>query len=265
MNAVGPYCTVCGYLHDGGLCECKQHDDGLHCTWCSWEVCRCPIGPYERERQKYLMSQNDGSQYDADYFIRGKESGKSLYQNYRWMPNLTRSMVVRIISHCGIRTEHSVLDFGCARGYTVRALREFGHNAWGYDISQWALENCDPEVKDYLIANDSTLLANSFDWVIAKDVLEHIPQVSDTITQLMDVAEVGVFVVVPLSDSDGGKYIVLDYEEDVTHIHRLTLATWARMFVRSGWTVTMSYRVPGVKDNYRHHEKGNGFITARRI
>ena len=208
---------------------------------------------------------NNGTQYDADYFLRGKQTGKSLYEDYHWMPDLTIPMVNRIISHCGIKTDHSILDFGCARGYIVRAFRERGYEAWGHDISEWALKNADSAVKNYLIVNDTTLFVNSFDWVIAKDVLEHVPQVADTIDTIMEAASVGVFVVVPLSETDNAPYVVEDYEKDVTHIHRLTLATWARMFFRYGWSVTASYRVPGVKDNYNQYEKGNGFITCRRL
>ncbi len=203
--------------------------------------------------------------YDADYFLRGKETGKSLYSDYRWLPDLTIPMVCAMVRHLGMGPSDSVLDFGCARGYTVRAFREMGYNAWGYDVSQWAMENADETVKEYLVSNYSTLFADSFDWVIAKDVLEHVPQVADTIADLMCMARKGVFAVVPLSAVDGGRYVVRCYEKDVTHIHRLTLRTWAGHFMRPGWSVTLSYRVDGVKDNYARFETGNGFITARRI
>lgn len=210
-------------------------------------------------------------QYDADYFLRGRETGKSLYEDYRWLPDLTIPMVVRMIGHCGIKPDDNVLDFGCARGYTVRALREMGYNAWGYDISRWALENADPSTKEYLIINGSTLWRHSFDWVIAKDVLEHVQDVRDVISSLLDIAGAGVFAVVPLGNlksataESGGQYVVPDYEKDVTHIHRLSLSCWVDMFLRPGWRVEAAYRVPGIKDNYARWEYGNGFITARRL
>ena len=206
----------------------------------------------------------DGSVYDEDYFLRGRVSGKSLYSDYRWLPDLTTPMVSAIVAHCGITPTDLVLDFGCARGYAVRAFREMGYDAWGYDISQWAIANADEVAKPYLIVNDSTLLSESFDWIVAKDVLEHIQPVADVITGLMEIATKGVFAVVPLSVADGLLYVVPEYEQDVTHVHRLTLASWGRMFARPGWTVEMSYRVRGVKDNYASHKLGNGFLTARR-
>lgn len=199
--------------------------------------------------------------YDADYFIHGKQSGKSLYENYRWIPDLTLPMVRTMVQYLGIKRTNSILDFGCARGYIVRALCEMKYDAWGYDISKWAIENCDETIRRRV----SSSIMGYHDWFIAKDVLEHIPQVADTITHLMSLAYIGVFAVVPLSPADGEPYVVPEYEKDVTHIHRLTLASWVRLFTRPGWEIIVSYCVPGIKDNYAEWKTGNGFITARRI
>jgi len=170
--------------------------------------------------------------------------------------------VCSIVDHCRIAYYDTILDFGCARGYTVKALRQLGYEAWGVDCSKWAVANCDSDVKQYL---SDVVSSNYYDWVIAKDVLEHVPQVEDKVATLMDAARKGVFAVVPLSPFDGAPYVVEDYERDVTHVHRLSLPTWAAMFMRAGWSVETSYRVRGVKDNYASWTDGNGFVTARRL
>lgn len=209
--------------------------------------------------------------YDEDYFLRGKQTGKSLYEDYRWLPNLTIPMAQVIAGHCDIiRNSERILDFGCARGYLVKALRLLKYDAFGTDISKWAIDNADEETKPYLkhsLAEESLIQVMEFDWIIAKDVLEHIPYVSYTITKLMSAAVRGVFAVVPLSPFDNSAYVIEEYEADVTHIQRHTLNSWIEMFIRPGWSVEASYRVPGVKDNYYKPgwERGNGFITARRI
>lgn len=214
--------------------------------------------------------------YDADYFLRGKQTGKSLYEDYRWIPGLTIPMAQIIANHCGIKKGDHILDFGCARGYVVKALRLLGYEAYGTDISKWAVENADEEIKPYISCSADKLPIDSatwnghstvmgFDWIIAKDVLEHIPYVSYTITNLMNAAAKGVFAVVPLSLFDSSAYVIEEYETDVTHIQRLTLNTWLERFIRPGWSVEASYRMIGVKDNYAQYERGNGFITARRL
>jgi hypothetical protein len=201
--------------------------------------------------------------FDADYFLRGKENGVSLYENYRYLPELSVPMVKAIVAHCGIRRGDTVLDFGCARGYLVRVFREMGFACEGVDVSPWAIGNADPEAFNYVRC--STVPGGEYDWVVAKDVLEHVEEVGDTACDLRRCARKGVFVVVPLSSSPGRPYVVPEYEKDITHIHRLTLEAWAGMFMRPGWAVTAQYRVPGVKDNYAQHEMGNGFVTARRL
>ena len=210
---------------------------------------------------------SDPNIYDAEYFLRGKESGKSLYQDYRWLPELTIPMCQAIVDHCDIKKGETILDFGCARGYSVKALRGLGYSAYGYDVSQWALDNADPEVYHYLTRLNGVAFGPqvTYDWIIAKDVLEHVEYVENTIQKLVQFATKGIFVVVPLSKFSGGKYVVEEYEKDVTHKQRYPLATWVAMFLRPGWVVEASYRVPGVKDNYAQHATGNGFITARRI
>ena len=204
------------------------------------------------------------NQYDADYYLHGRESGKSLYDNYRWLPDLTIPMVHRMADHLGITTNDTVLDFGCARGYTVKAFREsLGIECYGIDVSEWAIANADEKVREFVSCTDKVPLG--MDWIIAKDVLEHVPQVADAIDAMMEVAKKGVFAVVPLSMFDGQPYIVADYELDVTHIHRLCLSSWAKFFMRPGWTVEGAYMVDGVKANYQTWQWGNGFLTCRRL
>ncbi len=208
---------------------------------------------------------SDGTEYDADYFLRGKQTGKSLYSDYRWLPDLTVPMAASIIRHLRIEPTDTILDFGCARGYTVRAFREMGYDAWGVDASEWAIANCDPAVKNYVfLPGDALGCPDMVDWVVAKDVLEHVEDLCQVIDALMASARKGVFAVVPLS-YDGKKYDVPEYEADVTHLHRRPLQWWVGHFHRPGWSVEGRYRVRGVKDNYAHHPTGNGFITARII
>jgi len=209
-----------------------------------------------------------GARYDEDYFLRGKASGKSLYENYRWLESLTVPMVDKMIEHCGIELDDSILDFGCSRGYVVKAFKRRGFEARGYDISEWALANCDPEVSDAVSAVWPP--AHDVDWIIAKDTLEHVPlhSITHTIRQIAEVAKKGVFVVVPLANGLGQGYVVPEYEADVTHAIRWPLDQWVDEFIDAfdhNWEISARYRIEGIKDNYAQFEKGNGFITCRRI
>lgn len=219
----------------------------------------------------------DGCQYTADYFLRGKQMGLSLYEDYRWMPELTVPMAHAIVNGLGIGREDVVLDFGCSRGYLVKALRLLGYrNSFGVDASPWAVENCDPDVRGFVSLG--TEVKGEYDWIIAKDVLEHVESLPQTINGILDRAKIGVFVAIPLGGEEWykgkdwsglrstNKYVIAEYEKDVTHVWRLVLSQWASLFMRPGWSVEASYSFHGCKDNWYRDgwEKGNGFITARR-
>lgn len=204
-------------------------------------------------------------EYGGDYFLRGQALGISGYTDYRWMENLTVPMASAIITHCDMRTHDTVLDFGCARGYLVKALRMLGYLAWGFDTSAWAIQHCDPDVVEYVSCGTPKVLTLplEYDWVVAKDVLEHVDNVGSIIAHLKGAARKGVFVVVPLAH--GSKYDVPGYELDVTHLHRRPLQWWVGQFHQTGWSVEGRYRIKGVKDNYSGYATGNGFLTVRRV
>ena len=201
-------------------------------------------------------------EFDEDYFERGVEMGKSLYSNYRWMPELTIPLASTLCEQLGIPEGTRVLDFGCAKGYLVYALRLLGREAYGVDISRYALAECPKEVYSYLRYSLDGLNQRSFDWIIAKDVLEHIPE--DKVTELLrDLRNIGknCWAAIPLGED--GKYIIPAYELDKTHKIRRSLEWWSGRFVDAGWMVmSAKTSMPHVKENWLQHRYGNGFFVC---
>lgn len=92
----------------------------------------------------------------------------------------------------------TVLDCGCAMGYLVSALRRLGVEAFGVDISEYAISKVEPEIKEYCFNKSITdklpqELPNKFDLVVCNRILDcmgyedvaialsNISQVSDNI------------------------------------------------------------------------------------
>jgi len=206
--------------------------------------------------------------YDEKYFQKGLETGVSLYSNYRWLPELTIPLAHFIIEHLGINRDSTVLDYGCARGYLVKALRLLKRQAYGCDISSYAIEHCDDAVKDYVFkcapANiyeiSYQMRTAMIDYIISKDVLEHVDyQVIRPLLKEMALHCKKAFFVIPLGD--GKKYNVPAYELDSTHIIREDSIWWRKLFMDAGFEVLQSsYLVDGIKDNWSEHYKGNGFF-----
>jgi len=206
--------------------------------------------------------------YDFDYFERGLETGLSNYQNYRWEPELTIPMAMVIIDLLGIKRTESVLDYGCAKGFLVKALRMLGRNAAGADISTYAINSAPADVKSYLM--DARILlrawkSNStykYKYVICKDVLEHIPLI-DLRYLLQNMQAETVFTVVPLGSD--GKYFAAANGRDVTHIICEPEAWWLKLFQDNGWVCTFnSNRVVGIKDHYNDIPNAHLFMVHRR-
>jgi 2-polyprenyl-3-methyl-5-hydroxy-6-metoxy-1,4-benzoquinol methylase len=78
-------------------------------------------------------------EFDREYFEQGPMTGKSLYTNYRWLPELTLPMCHHIITYFGITADARILDFGCAKGYSVHGLRMLGYEANGVDVFEYAI------------------------------------------------------------------------------------------------------------------------------
>lgn len=207
--------------------------------------------------------------FNEDYFERGIESGKSLYSNYRWIPELTIPMCSELIQQLHIKESDTVLDFGCAKGFLVKGMRLLHRKAYGVDVSEYAISNCIKDTFNYLktirITDDIPVLSATtrYDWCIAKDVLEHIDYNNiDLVLKKISTSCINTFAIVPLGKD--GKYIVDAYELDKTHMIRESLEWWRDKFTKNNLdVVSSSYKMNHIKENYTEFEQGNGFFILK--
>lgn len=197
--------------------------------------------------------------YDEDYYERGMEKGKSCYSNYRWIPELTIPMAARLIEYLDIKEEDKILDFGCAKGYLVKAFRLLHRQAYGYDVSEYALSCVPQDVKKYV----SNEISDGYSWIISKDVFEHISyEEIDLLLASLAKKTKHLFAVIPLGSTGEHRYVVPAYELDTTHIIREDLEWWCDRFENAGFDVhKATYRVKHIKENWSDYDKGNGFFV----
>ena len=207
--------------------------------------------------------------YDEDYFERGLQTGRSNYENYRWMPELTIPMAHYLSVYLGLWKGSSVLDYGCAKGYLVKAFRLLGIDAYGCDISKYAIEHADPDVAQYLKLMDDSMsipFDRRFDWVISKDVLEHMyeEQLDWFLKDSRRLADEQCHVV-PIGNA-GGKFVVPEYESDSTHVLCRDVDWWHEKFRARRWKVDQFYwSLTGIKDNWTsRYPEGNGFFLIEK-
>lgn len=203
--------------------------------------------------------------FDSNYFERGAELGLSCYTNYRWLPSLTIPMCEALERELGFHKDDAILDFGCAKGYVVKALRHLGYNAWGADISEYAISSADEETRPFLILSESGRgLPTNNNWILAKDVLEHLTE-DEALQALCEMrkATTSLFIAVPLGN--GHTYTIPEMEKDVTHKIRQPLWWWSGLVEDAGFKIkSATFSLPGIKENWtRAHKFGNGFIIAQ--
>lgn len=205
------------------------------------------------------------SDFDEDYFLRGKDTGVSNYEDYRWLPEQTLAYACSLAGVLGMTPRDTCLDYGCARGYLVKALRMMGVKAEGYDISDWAIQNADPDVAG-LVSTHFPM--KSFDYVISKDTLEHIEEeaLRFVLPRLFHLSIRGGLVIVPLTREDGGEYFRDEDESDRTHKIRWTFGTWMGNLgcLLPNWNVWGSLHIEGIKRASGESPGSTGFFKIER-
>ena len=113
-------------------------------------------------------------QYGRDYFDGPREVGYGGYRyDGRWIP-----IAEDVVRHFGLKPGDRVLDVGCAKGFLVKDLMKVcpGLEAFGLDISEYALKHCEPEVVGRLHLGSADRLPfpdRSFDAVISINTIHN--------------------------------------------------------------------------------------------
>jgi len=207
------------------------------------------------------------SYYDADYYRRGTLTGRSCYDAYRWMPRTGVRLAAALVDLTETGPQQPILDFGCAQGWLVKALRWMLRDAYGCDHSAWAVAHGDAEVRTYLrVATASAPLgftAMDFQLIVAKDVLEHCDEAGVArLLKLFRHRTQALAVVVPLGAA--GRYTIPYMDEEPDHVIREPRDWWRDRIESAGFVVKDARaRVEGIKDQWAAYPDGHAVIVAR--
>ncbi len=115
-------------------------------------------------------------QFGEAYFDGPREQGYGGYSyDGRW-----QEVARRAAERYGLKLDSKVLDIGCAKGFFVHDLREqVGAQAFGIDISKYAISHAEPDAKEFLQVANATELPfedDSFDAVFSINVIHNLEQ-----------------------------------------------------------------------------------------
>jgi SAM-dependent methyltransferase len=158
--------------------------------------------------------------FDAYYFQHG--CGAPYERAPAWL-NFFNSIADRLVREINPPT---TLDAGCALGFLVEALRDRGVEAYGLDISEYAIQKVRDDIRPYCAVGSLTQpLPRRYDLITCIEVLEHMPRAE---------GEQAIAGLCAASDDILFSSTPFDYKE-ATHFNVQPPEYWAYRFALEGF------------------------------
>lgn len=175
----------------------------------------------------------DSSFYDREYFEGSKGKYRLGYQEsliaklFQNAINIYRALWIKLFIN-----PKTCLDIGCGTGRLVSYLRRLGIEAHGIEISHYALEAAEKEVKPFLQYGDIIKIPypdNRFDLVVTYDVLEHLERskLKKAIEESVRVSQKWILHKVFTRENRGLYFL---HRKDASHHSVLSKHYWLSMF-----------------------------------
>ncbi|MFK3664695.1 class I SAM-dependent methyltransferase [Ochrobactrum teleogrylli] len=166
-------------------------------------------------------------QFDEKYFQTG--FGPNAYARTEPWLNFYANIVDQLVRSIRPRT---VLDAGCALGMIVEALWDRGVEAKGIDISDFAINNVRPDMREHCTVGSLTApIDGQYDLIVCIEVLEHMPA-EDAKIAIMNFASATNSVLFSSTPHDF---------EEVTHVNVRPTLSWLKQFMEAGLVPDLTY------------------------
>lgn len=129
-------------------------------------------------------------------------------------------------------TPKKTLDVGCAVGYLVEGLRDRGVDAWGIDISDYAISKVREDIKPYCnIGSAVDEITEKYDLITCIEVMEHLKpeEYNKAIENMCKATDTILFSSTPF-----------DYNEE-SHYSINNSGYWSRIFAYNGFFHDVDY------------------------
>lgn len=198
------------------------------------------------------------SVFGQHYFVGGDE--RSAYRNYARdarQPNRELATTLFQVFH-----PRTALEVGCAIGHAVEALRELDVEAFGYDISSWAVEQASTQyVRRFDIASEP--IHGSYELVFAYDLLQFIPisQLKFAVENLWNACTKSMVLAIGLN-ADGGSTTC-----EPAHLIQQDRRWWETFLQEECGIVLDSLAISmldGAEHSQRFNYKGRIFVAQKR-
>ena len=203
-----PLCPSCGT-------RSKEPVDrkGMH------QLLRCPNCellfrfPVESEKQMRHFYQDDYEQAGMTTDLPNDEDLAVMMSNGFANTSKDFSTHIDLFKAIGVKPGQRVLDFGANWGYTTFQLEKAGFDAEGFELSKPRAEFA--KRLGVNVSNDKESIACDFDLVYSSHVLEHVPDPTATIREMLAWTRPGGWVIAHTPNGSQGRR-----NSDYRHFHQ---------------------------------------------
>jgi len=188
----------------------------------------------ERKSNKTTNVVNISRRFGKEYFDGNRKFGYGGYfYDGRW-----QTVAKDIIKFYSLKKGDKVLDVGCAKGFLVKDLLDKGIDAYGIDISKYAVKNCHKDVKSRISLGNAKKLnfpEKYFKLVLAINVIHNLNSI-DCAKALREISRVSYkhsFVQVDAYRTKKEKKIFKDWV--LTAKSHLYPHQWKKFFIKNNY------------------------------
>ena len=191
----------------------------------------------KRGEAKTLEQQELARKFNKDFFDGDRNNG---YGGYSYNERFWINVVPDFIKFYNLKDGDKILDIGCGKGFMLYDFKKANSNfeVQGIDISEYAIKNAKPEVKDYLKIGDAKTLEypdKYFDLAISITTVHNL-ELEDCKQGLREIERVSKNKFITVDAYSNEKEKELMYAWNLTAKTILHTEEWKKLFIESRYT-----------------------------
>jgi len=193
------------------------------------------------KKQKKLSKYEYHKYFDESYFNVSGDRGWYNEEAFALENEWHKDYAEYVVSMLSKIKKGKLLDVGCARGNVIYWLRKMGFDAYGIDVSEWAIKNNWVRKKTYCVSVTDCIpcFPEFFDVIISRETLEHIYEkdIYRVIHHLADALKKGGKLFIEVATNRGDKEEKKKSNPDnadPSHVLIKSLTWWKRVFEAEG-------------------------------
>lgn len=187
----------------------------------------------ERSQKKSEKDREIARKFGKDFFDGERRYG---YGGFNYNEKFWTKVIPDFVNYWKMEDNCSLLDIGCAKGFMLFDFKKYLSNikVKGIDISDYAINNAHPDIKNelfvYDINNKLPFGDNSFDYVISINTVHNLELESciKAIKEIERVSNKGSFITVDAYRNDLEKKRMFDWNLTAKTI--MSVAEWKKIF-----------------------------------